>query len=70
MKTPSGAVPEGARFDPVTPFGPRPGFRPNFGGAGGVRLPRGRGESAGGMPFSGDPDNDELPPPGYNDMFM
>ncbi|TPX40918.1 hypothetical protein SeMB42_g03586 [Synchytrium endobioticum] len=53
------AVPPGARFDPIGPFGP---------GAGGpVRPGRGSGR---GQPFSGEPDNDELPPPGYNDMFM
>ncbi|KAI8371588.1 PI31 proteasome regulator N-terminal-domain-containing protein [Radiomyces spectabilis] len=53
---PRGAVPPGARFDPIGPFGARPG-------RGGIR-PRGSGR------FSGEPDNDELPPPGYNDMFM
>ena len=25
-RLPPGAIPPGARFDPVTPFGPRPGF--------------------------------------------
>ncbi|CAG8762036.1 8266_t:CDS:2, partial [Cetraspora pellucida] len=45
---PRGAVPPGARFDPIGPFGPQPGRFPGRGG--------------GGM-FSGDPDNDELPPP-------
>ncbi|CAB4374360.1 unnamed protein product [Rhizophagus irregularis] len=52
---PRGSVPPGARFDPIGPFGP-------------VGTPRGgfgRGNRT-----SGDPDNDELPPPGYNDMFM
>ncbi|CAG8459462.1 16371_t:CDS:2 [Acaulospora morrowiae] len=48
---PSGAVPPGARYDPVGPFGP-------LSGRGGGRFP------------SGEPNNDELPPPGYNDMFM
>lgn len=53
-RLPRGAVPPGARFDP---FGPpsRPGFPPNFQG--------------GGNPFGG-PDNDDLPPPGYNDMYL
>ncbi|ORZ40684.1 PI31 proteasome regulator N-terminal-domain-containing protein [Catenaria anguillulae PL171] len=55
---PPGAVPPGARFDPIGPqVGP-------FGGPGGVRPrpPPGRG----GMPntFPGEPDFDELPPPG------
>ncbi|CAG8830860.1 20214_t:CDS:2, partial [Gigaspora margarita] len=45
---PRGSVPPGARFDPVTPFGPQPGRFPGRGGRGA---------------FSGDPDNDELPPP-------
>ncbi|KXN67372.1 hypothetical protein CONCODRAFT_80187 [Conidiobolus coronatus NRRL 28638] len=54
---PPGAVPPGARFDPIGPFG-----GPNRGGQ--------RGPGSGGR-FSGNPDNDELPPPGgYNDMFM
>jgi hypothetical protein len=49
---PRGAVPPGARFDPIVPFNPRPnvGQNPTY--------------------FSGEPDNDEPPPPGYNDMFM
>jgi len=55
---PRGAVPPGARFDPIGPFGPQPLPRPG--------QPRGRGRN---FP-SGGPDNDELPPPGYNDMFM
>ena len=50
---PAGAVPPGARFDPVSPLVARP--RPNQYG------PRF---------LSGDPDNDEAPPSGYNDMFM
>ncbi|KAI9209926.1 uncharacterized protein BJ171DRAFT_485585 [Polychytrium aggregatum] len=60
-RLPPGAVPPGARFDPIGPFGPVPGsgFRPI--GPGGPR---------GSRPFSGDPDNDELPPPGYNDMYL
>ncbi|KAI9031616.1 hypothetical protein CLU79DRAFT_729376 [Phycomyces nitens] len=52
---PRGAVPPGARFDPIGPFGQLPGR----GGLGGPR----RG-------FSGEPDNDEMSPPGYNNMFM
>ncbi|KAJ1928078.1 hypothetical protein IWQ60_002390 [Tieghemiomyces parasiticus] len=56
---PRNAVPPGARFDPIGPFGGDPS-----------RLP-GRGPHRGGpAPWSGDPDNDELQPPGYNDMFM
>ncbi|KAJ8330350.1 hypothetical protein QVD99_007695 [Batrachochytrium dendrobatidis] len=54
---PPGAVPPGARFDPVGPFGQRPnryGGFPN-------RQP---GQ------FSGDPDNDDLLPPGHYDMYM
>ncbi|TPX53742.1 hypothetical protein PhCBS80983_g06187 [Powellomyces hirtus] len=53
---PPGAVPPGARFDPIGPFGPRPG-----GGPGGPPLggppppgrggPRGPGFPGGGMPF-------------------
>ncbi|KAJ3373130.1 hypothetical protein GGF31_001118 [Allomyces arbusculus] len=65
---PPGAVPPGARFDPigpqVPPGGGPGGFRPPFQGAG-----RGRGRGSAG-PFSGEPDPDELPPPGYSDMFM
>ncbi|ORZ16267.1 PI31 proteasome regulator N-terminal-domain-containing protein [Absidia repens] len=56
---PRGAVPPGARFDPIGPFGGNPG-------RGGGRGGRGRGRGN----FGGEPDNDELPPPGYNDMFM
>ncbi|CAG8468535.1 12466_t:CDS:10 [Ambispora gerdemannii] len=41
---PRGAVPPGARFDPIGPFG--------------------RGY------FSGEPDPDDEPPPGYSNMFM
>ena len=52
---PMGA-PAGARFDPIGPgagpLGPFPGR--------GRGMPRG-----GGGPFGGDPDNDELPPPGF-----
>ncbi|KAI8096097.1 PI31 proteasome regulator N-terminal-domain-containing protein [Thamnidium elegans] len=55
---PRGSVPPGARFDPIGPFGRLPVRPPGPGGRGG---PRG--------PHSGDPDNDELQPPGYNDMF-
>ncbi|CAO3587057.1 unnamed protein product [Absidia cylindrospora] len=56
---PRGSVPPGARFDPIGPFGGNPG-------RGGGRGGRGRG----GRNFGGEPDNDELPPPGFNDMFM
>uniref|UniRef100_A0A1D1YET9 Proteasome inhibitor PI31 subunit n=1 Tax=Anthurium amnicola TaxID=1678845 RepID=A0A1D1YET9_9ARAE len=55
---PRGSVPPGARFDPIGPFGPR---GPNQGQ---------RGSGNRGNIFGGEPDNDELPPPGYNDMFM
>lgn len=52
-----GAVPPGARFDPIGPFGNVPGRgmgpRPGRGGFGPGRS---------GF-FSGEPDNDELPPP-------
>ncbi|KAI8375298.1 PI31 proteasome regulator N-terminal-domain-containing protein [Choanephora cucurbitarum] len=58
---PSGSVPPGARFDPIGPFGGLPS-RPGSGPRGGNnRFPRN---------FSGDPDNDELPPPGYDNMFL
>ncbi|KAI8877015.1 hypothetical protein K501DRAFT_199160 [Backusella circina FSU 941] len=51
---PRGSVPPGARFDPIGPFGGLP------------RPPNARGPRP---PFRGEPDNDELMPPGYNDMF-
>ncbi|KAJ2552306.1 hypothetical protein EV175_003366 [Coemansia sp. RSA 1933] len=54
-RLPQGAVPPGARFDPVMPFGPAASAR---GGRG-----RGRGRGARG-PFGGDPDNDAFMPPG------
>ncbi|KAJ1981568.1 hypothetical protein H4R35_000662 [Dimargaris xerosporica] len=61
-RLPPGAVPPGARFDPIGPFDPSAGPAP-----GGVpRRPRPQQPT----PWSGDPDNDELPPPGYRDMFM
>lgn len=48
-----GSVPPGARFDPIGPFGTMPTRPPGRGGLG-----------RGGRNFhSGDPDNDELPPP-------
>jgi hypothetical protein len=47
-------VPPGARFDPITPFGARPG----------------PGRNPGRLGFSGEPDPDHLPPPGYGDQFM
>jgi len=54
---PRGSVPPGARFDPIGPFG-----GPNQGQ---LRGGIGRGNRT-----SSEPDGDELPPPGYNDMFM
>ncbi|KAI8647333.1 PI31 proteasome regulator N-terminal-domain-containing protein [Parasitella parasitica] len=57
---PRGSVPPGARFDPIGPFGSLP-VRPPSGNRLGRRDPRGF--------HSGEPDNDELQPPGYNDMF-
>ena len=51
---PPGAVPPGARFDPIGPMGGAP--RPPFGGPG-----RGRGRGGGGI--GGDPDFDDFPPP-------
>ncbi|PVU93627.1 hypothetical protein BB559_003205 [Furculomyces boomerangus] len=59
---PKGSVPPGARFDPIGPFGdipgrPGPGNRFNPGSG-----PGGFGGS--GNYFSGEPDNDEFPPPG------
>ncbi|KAM3586920.1 hypothetical protein VKS41_001969 [Umbelopsis sp. WA50703] len=59
---PRGSVPPGARFDPIGPFGNNPNRQPQ-----GSFGPRGSGP---GRNFRGEPDNDELPPPGYNDMFM
>ncbi|KAI9594231.1 PI31 proteasome regulator N-terminal-domain-containing protein [Syncephalis fuscata] len=77
---PRGSVPPGARFDPIVPFGPNPSGppRPGRGGSrGGAPFGQGRGRGGPGRgggslgPFSGDPDNDELPPPSdYNNMFM
>ncbi|GAN06194.1 conserved hypothetical protein [Mucor ambiguus] len=58
---PRGSVPPGARFDPIGPFGSMPA-RPSGNRPGGRSDPRGL--------HSGEPDNDELQPPGYNDMFM
>lgn len=61
---PPGAVPPGARFDPVGPWGAGP------------RLPRGGGQGGPGAPGggSGDPDWDDVRPPGgnseYDNMFM
>jgi len=52
---PRGSVPPGSRFDPIGPLGSRPLPRP-----GQPRNGGGRGNYFG----------DELPPPGYNDMFM
>lgn len=60
---PPGSIPPGARFDPVSPFGPQSG--PAFPGRGNGRG-NGRGSN---MPFSGDPDNDELMPPGAENMY-
>ncbi|KAI8062503.1 PI31 proteasome regulator N-terminal-domain-containing protein [Gongronella butleri] len=51
---PRGSVPPGARFDPIGPFQGRPPTR-------GRRPPR---------QFPGEPDNDEPPPPGFDNMFM
>ncbi|KAJ2780318.1 hypothetical protein GGI15_003577 [Coemansia interrupta] len=64
MGLPQGAVPPGARFDPIGPFGGVPGpARP--GGRGGPAGPGGSGL------FSGDPDPDAMQPPkgGWN-YFM
>ncbi|KAJ2380378.1 hypothetical protein GGI05_006326 [Coemansia sp. RSA 2603] len=61
MGLPQGAVPPGARFDPIGPFGGVPGSaRP--GGRGGPAGPGGSGL------FSGDPDPDAMQPPkgGWN----
>ncbi|KAI8075482.1 PI31 proteasome regulator N-terminal-domain-containing protein [Gilbertella persicaria] len=57
---PRGSVPPGARFDPIGPFGGLP------------RRPTGGNRGRGGphRNFAGEPDNDELRPPGYDDMFM
>ncbi|KAF9215319.1 hypothetical protein BGZ59_001703 [Podila verticillata] len=77
---PRGSVPPGARFDPIGPFGGHGGAGnapgagtahqdPHRQGQGQGQGPAGRG-SGRGVPFSGEPDNDEAPPPGYMDMFM
>ncbi|KAL7752565.1 hypothetical protein RI367_002099 [Sorochytrium milnesiophthora] len=60
---PRGAVPPGARFDPIVP-----GQVPGSAGLGGPRGMTGGGP--GRQLRSGEPDPDNLPPPGYNDMFM
>ncbi|OZJ06139.1 hypothetical protein BZG36_01011 [Bifiguratus adelaidae] len=75
QRLPRGAVPPGARFDPIQPDivgggasrGPNGPFgsRPGRGGG-----PQGGGRGSGMGPPSGEPDNDDLPPPGYMDMFM
>ncbi|KAG0260288.1 hypothetical protein BG011_001989 [Mortierella polycephala] len=73
---PRGSVPPGARFDPIGPFGAGAGTghggNENVPGAGTAHPgPRpGQRPGASGVPFSGEPDNDEAPPPGYMDMFM
>ncbi|KAJ1647639.1 hypothetical protein J3B02_002205 [Coemansia erecta] len=55
QRLPAGAVPPGARFDPISPFGDRPGP---------VRPSGGRGPGAGGRGFfSGEPDPDNMGPP-------
>ncbi|KAI8318793.1 hypothetical protein GQ54DRAFT_329870 [Martensiomyces pterosporus] len=66
---PPGAVPPGARFDPVGPFGQAPGpQRPSGGGLPGRRGPQRGGRGPGPLPgpggfFSGDPDPDMGGPP-------
>ncbi|KAI8610410.1 hypothetical protein BC830DRAFT_1145935 [Chytriomyces sp. MP71] len=70
---PPGAVPPNARFDPIGPFGPRPMGGPGRGGFGGGVPGRGGFGSGSGGPggFRMGPDNDEMPPPGFNDnMYM
>lgn len=67
-----GMVPPGARFDPVNPFGGSGPFgTPGRLGGNGPLGPGGRGPR---RPNIGDPDWDEMPPPGnsngYDDMFM
>jgi len=54
-------APPGARFDPVSPFPP---YGPGGGSVGPTRNfgPGGGGGAAG-------PDNDDFPPPGFNDMY-
>lgn len=69
-RLPPGAVPPGARFDPIGPYGPAPHGIPGRGGRGGGMNGNGRGRGRGAGPISGEPDNDELPPPGYHDMFL
>ncbi|KAI9226109.1 MAG: PI31 proteasome regulator N-terminal-domain-containing protein [Piptocephalis tieghemiana] len=64
LRLPPGSVPPGARFDPIGPLDPLSGQRPGRGRGGGY------GRGGGGHPFSGDPDNDEFPPPGNNDFYM
>lgn len=64
---PRGAVPPGARFDPIGPFGRLPVRPPGPGGRGSGTG----GPGAGGGPgnFSGEPDNDELMPPVMYQIF-
>lgn len=69
-RLPWGAVPPGARFDPIMPFGEQAGMR-----GGGRGFGRGGGRGRGGMGrgghsgfFSGDPDNDEFYPPSNDFM--
>ncbi|ORY28411.1 hypothetical protein BCR33DRAFT_772869 [Rhizoclosmatium globosum] len=95
---PPGAVPPNARFDPIGPFGPAPGYGPGYNGpsgrggfGGGIGSPFGDGGmggggfAGGGVPrggfggrgggrggrggFRSGPDNDEMPPPGFDDYY-
>ncbi|KAI9023376.1 PI31 proteasome regulator N-terminal-domain-containing protein [Hyaloraphidium curvatum] len=74
-RLPPGAVPPGARFDPIVPGAP-PGTE---GGSGGRPMPPGSfpgpGRSLGGTgpgpgrTLPGEPDNDDAPPPEFDNMF-
>ncbi|KAJ1969464.1 hypothetical protein IWQ62_000606 [Dispira parvispora] len=62
QRLPPGAVPSGARFDPVVPFGPNP----NRGPGGLPRPPTGNTP----QPWSGEPDQDEFLPPAPGPNFF
>ncbi|KAJ1504195.1 hypothetical protein HMI54_005002 [Coelomomyces lativittatus] len=67
-RLPAGSVPPGARFDPILPGSLPPRGAPH--GLPPFLGPSLQGRGSNSRPFSGEPDNDMFPPPGYNDMFM
>jgi len=69
---PPGAVPPGARFDPITPLGPGAGL-PGRGQGGFGNIGGGQGGFGQRGPRSGEPDFDEFRPPrgtGYDDSMF